>query len=459
MDISIIYRGKDRGFSDKLQNVCNLYSVRYIQTNTLSQESYDNSGQLIVFSDSGQTRLHRPCCEILVMTSQDNPDLQLETYPLDIIYSNCPETILQNKLNLYLNNLEKSCNLVQHYKSSAILAAKEKIIIDRFSRISKISRKVNSLDIDQIAMACIYDIPEIFHATYASLYTYNKETNCLHLTRHNHPHKISSLVNVGDNPDRPMSQAIKNKKLMIIEDLDNHSFDASADNETTRYRTKSCVIAPIISSDGVLGVLNLADKYDMSNFEKQTDLPALELLCEIIGAALYNIELYQKVNQKAQTDGMTGLVNHTTFYKILKRELRRFERYGKKLTLLMIDLDGLKQINDKHGHIAGDMVIKHVAKSIKNCIRQTDIAARYGGDEFAIILPETKLTDAEIIADRLLIEVENNLVNFKGQTLKATISIGVGESEKGQSVEDFVDNIDGALFTAKESGKNRRIIV
>ena len=124
----------------------------------------------------------------------------------------------------------------------------------------------------------------------------------------------------------------------------------------------------------------------------------------------------------------------------------------------MVDLDGLKTINDKHGHLAGDKVIKHIAQSIKKCIRQTDIAARYGGDEFAVILPETNISEAEIIADRLLSEVESHPVLFKDQEIHATISIGVGESEPGQSLESFVDDIDGALFGAKEGGKNRRII-
>ena len=458
MDVSIIYKGTNTFFDKSLKAVCQKHRLRYVQADIISQETYENNDSIIVFNDYDLKPFHNSCCEIIVLPHGVEYDFSSKSCPLDIIYEDCPEPVLANKLNLYINNLAKCCQSGQNFKTSVILAAKEKIIIDRFKRISKISRKVNSLDMDQIARACVEDIPSIFHATYASIYTYNSENKCLHLTRHNHSHKISSLVNIADNPDRPMAQAVMQKKLMVIENLEEHQFNDSTIANTTNYRTNSCVIAPIMSGNSVLGVLNLADKYDLSNFEKQTDLPALELLCEIIGAALYNIELYKEVNHKAQTDGMTGLVNHTTFYNILKRELNRFDRYGSKIALLMIDLDGLKVINDKHGHLAGDLVIKHIANCINKCIRQTDIAARYGGDEFAVILPETQLPAAESIADRLLEEVESNLVEFKDIKIQATISIGVGESEKGQTIEEFVDDIDSALFTAKSGGKNRRII-
>ncbi len=459
MDVTVIYRGTNNLFEQTLSSACQNLRLKYVHSTDISQLPYDKIEYSIVFTDQDCLQENNSCCSVIVAKHNKNIDLSNISPPLDIVYEDCPEPILQNKIELYLNNLAKCCQSGQNLQTTAIMAAKEKIIIDRFNRISKISRKVNSLDIDQIARACVEDIPDIFHATFASLYTYNEENHCLHLTRHNHSHKISSLINTASHPDRPMAQAIKLKKLMVIEDLDKLQFIGSTPGNTTHYRTKSCVIAPILSGDSVLGILNLADKYDLSNFEKQTDLPALELLCEIIGAALYNIQLYKEVNHKAQTDGMTGLVNHTTFYNILKRELKRFERYGSKLTLLMIDLDGLKKINDQHGHLAGDLVIKHIAHCIKKCIRQTDIAARYGGDEFAVILPETHLPAAETIADRLLEEVESNLIDFKGNKIQATISIGVGQSENGQTIEEFVDDIDGALFTAKEGGKNRRIIV
>ncbi len=458
MDISIVYKGTNELFRDTLEKICQSCQYCFVHSSDISQYPSDNIENYIVFSDPERIAGKDITCEILVLPHNSNYTIPDELSPLDIVHDNCPARILLNKINLYRNNLAKCCQSGQNYKAAVIMAAKEKIIIERFRRISSISRKVNSLDLDEIARACVEDIPDIFHAKYASIYTYDSENQCLHLMRHNHDHKISSLVNINSNPDRPMSQAVKGKKLMIIEDLDIHKFaDASGQNQTN-YQTRSCVVAPLLSGDKILGILNLADKYDLSNFEKQTDLPALELLCETIGAALCNIELYKEVNHKAQTDGMTGLVNHTTFYNILKRELNRSERYGGKLALLMIDLDGLKGINDKHGHLAGDLVIKHIADCIRKCIRQTDIAARYGGDEFAIILPETNIYDAEIIADRLLDEVESNLVHFKDANIRATISIGLGQSENGKPIEELVDDIDSALFTAKENGKNQRIL-
>ena len=99
---------------------------------------------------------------------------------------------------------------------------------------------------------------------------------------------------------------------------------------------------------------------------------------------------------------MTGLANHRTFYEVLERELWRSKRYGEQISLIMVDIDNLKQINDQYGHRAGDKVIKEISRRIQESIRQIDTAARYGGDEFAIILPNTSLTDAAVVAERMV---------------------------------------------------------
>ena len=471
MDINVIYTGNSSAFQNTLEKVCEKRNISFEKSEEISQKPYKKCFNNIIFFDNDQNIATDTPFAIAVQTA-NTTTCQAGITPLDLVPPECPLEILDSKITLYFNHLrakkaelfpQEINGLISDMEDNAPqINNNENIIIERFKKISSISRKINSLDIDKIARACVEEIPEIFHANYSSIYTYDKNSNCLHLLRHNHPHKISSLIDVAKNESRPMCQAVLNKKMMIIEDLKDSNNNKvnfeHEDSSTTNYRTNSCVIAPLMSSDSVLGVLNLADKSDMSNFEKQTDLPALELLCEIAGAALQNLELYRKINRQAQTDGMTGLVNHITFYNTLNREVERFIRYKHNLSLVMIDMDGLKTINDKYGHIGGDTVICHVADKIKNCVRKTDIAARYGGDEFAVILPETSLEHAQKLANRLLAMVEQDKVTFKGEVIPSTVSIGIGQCKPDQSVEEFVDSIDSALFDAKESGKNRVVI-
>jgi diguanylate cyclase (GGDEF)-like protein len=120
----------------------------------------------------------------------------------------------------------------------------------------------------------------------------------------------------------------------------------------------------------------------------------------------------------------------------------------------MIDVDNLKTINDTHGHRTGDKVIKQISRIIKGCIRQIDTAARYGGDEFAVILPNTKLSEAVVAAERMVEKVSNSPISWKKQLIKLSISIGLGQYDADSSPEDITSRSDKALYTAKQAGKN-----
>jgi len=280
----------------------------------------------------------------------------------------------------------------------------------------------------------------------------------LHLLQHNHPYSIAKVFVLAEHPKLPMSVAIKEKKLLLIKDFS--EWECREKTTITRpfarnYNSNSCIVAPLMSDQKILGVLNLADKIDSSAFESGIDLPPVQLLCEIIGSAMSNIELYEEVQKRALTDGMTNLLNHRAFYDALDKEVHRTQRYGNNLSLLMIDLDSLKQINDRHGHRAGDAVLLHVTEQILACIRDTDIAARYGGDEFAIILPNTSLSDAVHVAERMAKNISRKPVHIDNRELNVSVSIGLGQYHQDQSIEDFMNETDAAMFNAKTAGKNR----
>ena len=175
---------------------------------------------------------------------------------------------------------------------------------------------------------------------------------------------------------------------------------------------------------------------------------------QLVGASIGNVKLFEKMQHQATVDGLTGLANHRTFYEVLERELWRCRRYGGQLSLIMIDIDDLKKINDAYGHRAGDRAIRAVGRKIQECIRQIDTAARYGGDEFAVILPNTSLADAVVAAERIVDNVRHSPITWKKDQINFSVSIGLGQYDADADPEDATSSSDEALYMAKHAGKN-----
>jgi diguanylate cyclase (GGDEF)-like protein len=184
------------------------------------------------------------------------------------------------------------------------------------------------------------------------------------------------------------------------------------------------------------------------------DVALIELFGQLVGASIGNVKLFEKMQRQATVDGLTGLANHRTFYETLESELWRCRRYGGQISLIMIDIDNLKEINDAHGHRAGDKVIRTVSRKIQECIRHIDTAARYGGDEFAVILPNTLLVDAVTAAERIAHNVENSPIIWKKDRISSSVSIGLGQYDADADPDDVTSCSDKALYLAKQSGKN-----
>jgi diguanylate cyclase (GGDEF)-like protein len=155
----------------------------------------------------------------------------------------------------------------------------------------------------------------------------------------------------------------------------------------------------------------------------------------------------------ARTDGLTGLLNHRVFQEHLRDEIDRARRYGRSLAMILFDIDHFKTFNDTYGHQVGDEVLKMVSRTVRGVLRRTDQAFRYGGEEFAILLPETALDNAVLVADRLRLKVA---ANKAVRNLSVAISLGVaGYYGREETPEAFVKRVDDALYRAKETGRNR----
>jgi len=328
--------------------------------------------------------------------------------------------------------------------------------ISLLEQVTPLARQINCLEISRIADVCINSIPALVGASFASLYILDETSNILHLYKHNHPFLINKIVSLNQTPTPLMVMAAKSKELILVPDIDSHKKPVIKKSQRVfaeNYRTKNCAVVPLVCQDRVVGVLNLADKMDGEQFDSG-NIALIELFSQLVGASIGNIKLFEKIQRQATTDGLTGLVNHKTFYEILEKELWRSRRYGGRISLIMIDVDNLKNINDAYGHRAGDKVIREISRKIKECIRQIDTAARYGGDEFAVILLNSSLEDATIVAQRMVDAVANSHTTWQREQIPLSISVGLGQYDADSTPEDITNRSDQALYMAKQAGKN-----
>ena len=170
-------------------------------------------------------------------------------------------------------------------------------------------------------------------------------------------------------------------------------------------------------------------------------------------------EKNEKLREMTQRDGLTNLINHKYFHEVLEDELARSKRYQRLFSLIILDIDFFKKINDTYGHRIGDMVLEEVSKKIISEVRKNDIVSRYGGEEFAVILPETDLTGCKIISERIRSAVEEMEIVIESHRIKTTISLGLitfnpnvhSDMTKGT----LIDAADAAMYNSKKNGRNK----
>lgn len=167
----------------------------------------------------------------------------------------------------------------------------------------------------------------------------------------------------------------------------------------------------------------------------------------------------QKLQELVEIDDLTGLFNMRSIYQKLEFEMERGKRFGRSVTVVMIDMDNFKLVNDGHDHLFGSYVLSEVGKIIKNSTRNIDIPARYGGDEFLIVLSETPLAGVELFCERLRKRVEQNLFSHENDSIKLTLSLGFASTEAGEVItpKELVRRADVALYEAKRRGRNRTV--
>lgn len=164
--------------------------------------------------------------------------------------------------------------------------------------------------------------------------------------------------------------------------------------------------------------------------------------------------LLEKVEQIAMTDFLTGISNRRNVIDRMHEELSRFNRSGEIFSLLMVDVDNFKNINDIYGHECGDYVLKNMAGLIQSVLRKHDLISRWGGEEFLIMLPGTDTDKAKIVAEKINSVVKSHMFNYKGESFVVTITVGVAQYQAGDDLDSVVKRADEAMYCGKKSGKN-----
>jgi diguanylate cyclase (GGDEF)-like protein len=235
------------------------------------------------------------------------------------------------------------------------------------------------------------------------------------------------------------------------------SGERPAADQRARYHGGSFAVVPIILERLVIGVINVTNKRAGAGLEPD-DLGFLETIASYAAVAIENARLHAKAQLLAATDGLTELYNHRYFQERLAEEVERWRRYWVKgVALVMLDLDRFKRFNDMYGHRAGDAVLREAALRVKRQARKVDVCCRYGGEEFAVILPEIDKAGAVTFAERVreTMSREPFLVR-DGIHTKITVSVGIAACpEDANDPADLIEAADRALYVSKKTGRDR----
>ncbi len=267
----------------------------------------------------------------------------------------------------------------------------------------------------------------------------------------------------GLQPPEKKTYSLKNTLLDMV--VKNHELYNLSDVRDYRspvmpFKTNSIgsvVLLPLLYEKELMGILALFSEETNAFSPLQIDL--LKVLGNQASISMVNARFHAEIERLAMTDGLTGLFNHRHFQERLSQEFNRLERFSEPISLLLIDIDYFKKVNDTYGHPVGDAVLKGVADKVRKTVRTIDIPARYGGEEFAVILLNTDAKGAMNMAERLRKTVMNTEFFSEQKTFHVTISIGISTYAEGikEGREKFIERADKSLYHAKRNGRNRSV--
>ncbi len=384
-----------------------------------------------------------PYCVCTISKKADETDFTENDFKYFEQVFNCIEPILRK----FIKNQEQEEKIQTLNKT-----------LHNLSILYNISQAVNFIDDLKRLISVILDKAiETVNAEKGSLMLYDSSDNTLQVkvVYGLKDKKQENDINNGIiecqkmSPESGIAGKVFTEKKSIITNLGGQ--DPRFNQYTGDTNISSLICVPLIAKGECIGIINITNKKNGKLFNKK-DLEFIEALANQAAIAVDNAQLYEL----ATKDGLTKLYIHRHFYFLLETEMKRVQRYRHVLSLLMMDIDNFKHVNDTYGHLIGDIVLKEIASTIQKTIRHVDIPARYGGEEFTVILPETAVKNAMIIAERVRQKISEIEVKVDDNTvIRPTVSIGLSEyPNASEDIKELIDYADKALYMSKENGKN-----
>jgi diguanylate cyclase (GGDEF)-like protein len=324
--------------------------------------------------------------------------------------------------------------------------------------LQRFLERITSRDPARTYTAILTHSKELLQSERASLWVFDETSNEIRMKAAAGFGASESEISPTQLGEGISGRVLESERPLVVENLERAGLKPAPAERN--YRTKSFISYPITMSGRKIGVLNVTDKAGGGKFD-DVDLSLLEIIGPQIAVALERAEWQERATQfqlMSITDPLTGLLNRRYLEERLTEELNRSQRYNYSMSCLMIDIDDFKNYNDQNGHQAGDVALKITAHALKATLRSADVACRYGGEEFCILLPQTALSEAGVIAERMRQRVaETDYPYGKSQPL-GTVSVSIGVSTFAKHIdtaESVIAAADRALYSAKGLGKNR----
>lgn len=329
--------------------------------------------------------------------------------------------------------------------------------VDALQVFAEIGKTLTStLDIKEVLRIVLQKISELLKPTSWSLLLMDDEEKVLHYEiLINEPGvDRQKPIHLGHGIAGWVAQRIK--PVLWPDPTKDHRFTAPSDIPAPK-KIKSLLCVPLQSRGRSLGVIELRRKGRGADLFTEEDLTTLAVISDYAAIAIENARNFQRIQELTITDDLTCLFNVRHLHTLLEGEILRASRYRKKFSMVFLDLDHFKEVNDTHGHIHGSQLLRETADVIQENIRTVDYAARYGGDEFIILLPETDKDETIQIAERLRASIEGNaFLQDKGLNVHFTASFGVATfPDDAQSKDDLIRMADEAMYKVKNSTRNR----
>lgn len=351
--------------------------------------------------------------------------------------------------------IEKDTMKTREYESTVVSEHDQRVRqLASFSELGK--ALTSSLDLKEVLNIVMEKVSEMLQPKNWSLLLIDEEKNDLYfeIVVGEGAEKLKDLrLTIGEGI---AGWVAKEGVSLLVPDVNKDPRFSKKGDESIKFTTQSIICVPLKSKGRCLGVIELINKMTKEGDFKEEDLLLLTTLADYTAISIENAKFFQKIQELTITDDLTKLYNSRYLYKFLDYEAERAKRYKSHVAMIFLDLDRFKLVNDTHGHLFGSKLLSEVARLIFNDLRKVDIACRYGGDEFIIVMPQTSKKHAYEAAEKLRASLAaHTFLQSDALNLHLTASFGVASiPDDAQAAEDLIQKADQAMYRVKNRSRN-----